>query len=183
MGRINSWKTLNGEHYVLIVAKCFYLFFQSFKSLSFNKHDKKDLNLQKTLTINFNAAWFTSTFVMKCNVMCYINKIAFATIKYGRLKADRVPYGSMQLCQFLLIICGYIFPCSPDLVSAFKDVTLDSIKVAGATPSPAASAPPPPPAAAAPAPPAAPGSSYPAHLKVSELSHKQVRSESCRFVI
>uniref|UniRef100_A0A669CPX4 Acetyltransferase component of pyruvate dehydrogenase complex n=1 Tax=Oreochromis niloticus TaxID=8128 RepID=A0A669CPX4_ORENI len=72
-----------------------------------------------------------------------------------------------RLCQFLLIICGYIFPCSPDLVSAFKDVTLDSIKVAGATPSPATSAPPPPPAAAAPAPPAAPGSSYPAHLKIA----------------
>uniref|UniRef100_A0A669C4F2 Acetyltransferase component of pyruvate dehydrogenase complex n=1 Tax=Oreochromis niloticus TaxID=8128 RepID=A0A669C4F2_ORENI len=130
-------------------------------------HQKVTLPEPKTLTINFNAAWFTSTFVMKCNVMCYINKIAFATIKYGRLKADRVPYGSMQLCQFLLIICGYIFPCSPDLVSAFKDVTLDSIKVAGATPSPATSAPPPPPAAAAPAPPAAPGSSYPAHLKIA----------------
>lgn len=117
---------------------------------------------------------------MKCAISI---KLAGATIKYGRLKADRVPYGSMQLCQFLLIICGYIFLCSPDLVSAFKDVTLDSIKAAGATPSPTASAPPPPPAAAAAAPPAAPGSSYPAHLKVSELSHKLVRSESRGFVM
>lgn len=119
-----------------------------------------------------------------CNVMkCAISiKLPGSTIKYGRLKADRVPYGSMQLCQFLLI-CGYIFLCSPDLVSAFKDVTLDSIKAAGATPSPTASAPPPPPAAAAAAQPAAPGSSYPAHLKVSELLHKRVRSESRRFVM
>lgn len=55
---------------------------------------------------------------------------------------------------------------SPDLIPAFKDVTLDSIKAAGAGPSPAASAPPPPPPAAA-APPAAPGSSYPAHMKIT----------------
>ncbi|XP_037543931.1 dihydrolipoyllysine-residue acetyltransferase component of pyruvate dehydrogenase complex, mitochondrial [Nematolebias whitei] len=53
---------------------------------------------------------------------------------------------------------------NPDLIDAFKDVTLDSVKSAGAAPSPAASAPPPP-AAAAP-PPAAPGSSYPPHLKI-----------------
>ncbi|XP_033182235.1 LOW QUALITY PROTEIN: dihydrolipoyllysine-residue acetyltransferase component of pyruvate dehydrogenase complex, mitochondrial [Anabas testudineus] len=56
---------------------------------------------------------------------------------------------------------------SPDLIPSFKDVTLDSIKSAGATPSPAASAPsPPPPTAAAPSPPAAPGSSYPPHMKI-----------------
>ncbi|XP_008303919.1 dihydrolipoyllysine-residue acetyltransferase component of pyruvate dehydrogenase complex, mitochondrial [Stegastes partitus] len=57
---------------------------------------------------------------------------------------------------------------NPDLISAFKDVTLDSIKSAGSAPSPAASAaaPPPPPAAAA-APPAAPGSSYPTHMKIT----------------
>lgn len=54
---------------------------------------------------------------------------------------------------------------SPDLIPAFKDVTLDSIKSAGAAPSPAASAAPPPPAAAAP--PAAPGSSYPSHMKIT----------------
>uniref|UniRef100_A0A3Q0R492 Acetyltransferase component of pyruvate dehydrogenase complex n=1 Tax=Amphilophus citrinellus TaxID=61819 RepID=A0A3Q0R492_AMPCI len=56
----------------------------------------------------------------------------------------------------------------PDLIPAFKDITLDSIKAAGATPSPAASAPsaPPPPAGAA-ASPAAPGSSYPTHMKIA----------------
>ncbi|XP_030601841.1 dihydrolipoyllysine-residue acetyltransferase component of pyruvate dehydrogenase complex, mitochondrial [Archocentrus centrarchus] len=57
---------------------------------------------------------------------------------------------------------------NPDLIPAFKDITLDSIKAAGATPSPAASAPsaPPPPAGAA-ASPAAPGSSYPTHMKIA----------------
>lgn len=64
----------------------------------------------------------------------------------------------------------HILRCSPDLISAFKDVTLDSIKSASATPSPAASAPPPPPPAAA-APPAAPGSSYPTHMKVGVFSN------------
>ena len=65
-----------------------------------------------------------------------------------------------------------MLPRSPDLISAFKDVTLDSLKAAG--PSPAASAPPPPPPpAAAAAPPAAPGSSYPTHLKVGMFPHKQ----------
>ncbi|XP_071316228.1 dihydrolipoyllysine-residue acetyltransferase component of pyruvate dehydrogenase complex, mitochondrial isoform X2 [Trachinotus anak] len=54
---------------------------------------------------------------------------------------------------------------NPELISAFKDITLDSIKAAGAAPSPAASAPPPPAAAAAP--PAAPGSSYPTHMKIT----------------
>ncbi|XP_056253297.1 dihydrolipoyllysine-residue acetyltransferase component of pyruvate dehydrogenase complex, mitochondrial [Seriola aureovittata] len=57
---------------------------------------------------------------------------------------------------------------NPDLISAFKDVTLDSLKAAGAAPSTAASAPPPPPPpAAAAAPPAAPGSSYPTHMKIT----------------
>ncbi|KAM4545708.1 dihydrolipoyllysine-residue acetyltransferase component of pyruvate dehydrogenase complex, mitochondrial [Odontesthes bonariensis] len=47
---------------------------------------------------------------------------------------------------------------SPDLIAAFKDVTLDSLKSAGAAP---------PAAAAAAPPPAAPGSSYPTHLKIT----------------
>uniref|UniRef100_A0A8C9YIL8 Acetyltransferase component of pyruvate dehydrogenase complex n=1 Tax=Sander lucioperca TaxID=283035 RepID=A0A8C9YIL8_SANLU len=55
---------------------------------------------------------------------------------------------------------------SPDLISAFKDVTLESLQAAGAGPSPVASAPPPPPPAAAAAP-AAPGSSYPTHMKIT----------------
>uniref|UniRef100_A0A1A7Z208 Acetyltransferase component of pyruvate dehydrogenase complex n=1 Tax=Iconisemion striatum TaxID=60296 RepID=A0A1A7Z208_9TELE len=55
---------------------------------------------------------------------------------------------------------------SPDLITAFKDVTLDSIRAAGATPSAATSAAPAPPPSAA-SPPAAPGSSYPPHMKVA----------------
>ncbi|MED6238033.1 hypothetical protein ATANTOWER_005338 [Ataeniobius toweri] len=58
---------------------------------------------------------------------------------------------------------------SPDLIPAFKDVTLDSVKSAGAAPPSAASAPSPPSAAAAASasPPAAPGSSYPPHMKIA----------------
>lgn len=58
---------------------------------------------------------------------------------------------------------------NPELISAFKDVTLDSVKSAGAAPSSATSAPPPPaaPAAASTPPPAAPGSSYPPHMKIA----------------
>ncbi|KAM6986406.1 dihydrolipoyllysine-residue acetyltransferase component of pyruvate dehydrogenase complex, mitochondrial [Aplochiton taeniatus] len=52
---------------------------------------------------------------------------------------------------------------NPDLIPAFKDVSLETL----ASSSTSAAAPPPPsPAAAAPAPPAAPGSSYPTHLKI-----------------
>lgn len=69
-------------------------------------------------------------------------------------------------------------PCSPDLIAAFKDVTLESLKAAGAAPSSAASAPPPPAAAAAP--PAAPGSSYPSHMKVGVFLHKQRTVENVR---
>lgn len=65
----------------------------------------------------------------------------------------------------------YIFLCSPDLIPAFKDVTLDSIKAAGTSPSPAvsAAAPPPAPPTAASSPPAEPGSSYPPHMKVNKV--------------
>lgn len=62
---------------------------------------------------------------------------------------------------------------NPELISAFKDVTLDSVKSAGAAPSSAASTPPPPPpppppsTAASTPPPAAPGSSYPPHMKIA----------------
>ncbi|KAM7397982.1 hypothetical protein PAMA_006047 [Pampus argenteus] len=55
---------------------------------------------------------------------------------------------------------------NPDLIAAFKDVTLDSLKASGAASSSAASAPPPPPPPAAAAP-AAPGSSYPTHMKIT----------------
>ncbi|CAL8364646.1 unnamed protein product [Lota lota] len=52
---------------------------------------------------------------------------------------------------------------NPDLIAAFKDVTLESLAASGASSSSAASPPPPPPPPAAVA---APGSSYPTHLKV-----------------
>jgi len=53
----------------------------------------------------------------------------------------------------LIFVCVCVCSCSPDLIAAFKDVTLESLQAAGAGPSPAASA-------------AAPGSSYPPHMKV-----------------
>lgn len=79
------------------------------------------------------------------------------------------------LCVNICLILVCIFsPCSPDLIPAFKDITLDSLKAAGVGPSPVASAPSPaPPSPAAAAPPAAPGSSYPTHMKVSVFLHKQ----------
>lgn len=90
--------------------------------------------------------------------------VGFEMLEECYLAKILVPEGTRDV-NVGAVIC--ITVDNPDLVSAFKDVTLDSIKAAGATPSPAASAPPPPPAAAAPAPPAAPGSSYPAHLKIA----------------
>uniref|UniRef100_A0A669AVQ6 Acetyltransferase component of pyruvate dehydrogenase complex n=1 Tax=Oreochromis niloticus TaxID=8128 RepID=A0A669AVQ6_ORENI len=90
--------------------------------------------------------------------------VGFEMLEECYLAKILVPEGTRDV-NVGAVIC--ITVDNPDLVSAFKDVTLDSIKVAGATPSPATSAPPPPPAAAAPAPPAAPGSSYPAHLKIA----------------
>uniref|UniRef100_A0A665UQY7 Acetyltransferase component of pyruvate dehydrogenase complex n=1 Tax=Echeneis naucrates TaxID=173247 RepID=A0A665UQY7_ECHNA len=53
---------------------------------------------------------------------------------------------------------------NPDFISAFKDVSLESLKAPGAAPSPAATSAPPPPT---PPPPAAPGSSYPTHMKIT----------------
>ncbi|XP_039474493.1 dihydrolipoyllysine-residue acetyltransferase component of pyruvate dehydrogenase complex, mitochondrial [Oreochromis aureus] len=90
--------------------------------------------------------------------------VGFEMLEECYLAKILVPEGTRDV-NVGAVIC--ITVDNPDLVSAFKDVTLDSIKAAGATPSPAASAPPPPPAAAAAAPPAAPGSSYPAHLKIA----------------
>lgn len=65
-----------------------------------------------------------------------------------------VPIGS--------VIC--ITVDKPDLIAAFKDLTLD--KLAGSAPAAAAAPPPPAARAAAPAPPQVPGSSFPAHMKV-----------------
>ncbi|XP_070699501.1 dihydrolipoyllysine-residue acetyltransferase component of pyruvate dehydrogenase complex, mitochondrial [Pempheris klunzingeri] len=91
--------------------------------------------------------------------------VGFEMLEECYLAKILVPEGTRDVTVGA-VIC--ITVDSPDLISAFKDVTLDSIKAAGAGPSPAASAtspPPPPPAAAAP--PAAPGSSYPTHMKIT----------------
>ncbi|XP_073336132.1 dihydrolipoyllysine-residue acetyltransferase component of pyruvate dehydrogenase complex, mitochondrial [Pagrus major] len=89
--------------------------------------------------------------------------VGFEMLEECYLAKILVPEGTRDV-NIGAVIC--ITVDSPDLISAFKDVTLDSLKAAGAGPSPAASAPPPPAAAAA-APPAAPGSSYPTHLKIT----------------
>lgn len=67
-----------------------------------------------------------------------------------------------------------MFHLSPDMIAAFKDVSLDSLKSPAAAPPPAASAPPPAPPTAAAPPPAAPGSSYPPHLKVGVLLQEEL---------
>nr|XP_046265709.1 dihydrolipoyllysine-residue acetyltransferase component of pyruvate dehydrogenase complex, mitochondrial [Scatophagus argus] len=90
--------------------------------------------------------------------------VGFEMLEECYLAKILVPEGTRDVAVGA-VIC--ITVDSLDLIPAFKDVTLDSIKAAGAGPSPAASAPPPPPAPAATAPPAAPGSSYPTHLKIT----------------
>lgn len=90
--------------------------------------------------------------------------VGFEMLEECYLAKILVPEGTRDVA-IGAVIC--ITVDNPDLIEAFKDVTLDSIKAAGATPSPAAAAPsppPPPPPAAAPA---APGSSYPTHLKIA----------------
>lgn len=90
--------------------------------------------------------------------------VGFEMLEECYLAKILVPEGTRDV-SVGAVIC--ITVDSPDLIPAFKDVTLDSINAAGAGPSPAASAaaaPPPPPAAA---PPAAPGSSYPTHMKIT----------------
>lgn len=92
--------------------------------------------------------------------------VGFEMLEECYLAKILVPEGTKDVTVGA-VIC--ITVDNPDLISAFKDVTLDSIQAAG--PSPGASAPPPPPppaaAAAAPPPPAAPGSSYPTHMKIT----------------
>ncbi|XP_040907720.1 dihydrolipoyllysine-residue acetyltransferase component of pyruvate dehydrogenase complex, mitochondrial [Toxotes jaculatrix] len=92
--------------------------------------------------------------------------VGFEMLEECYLAKILVPEGTRDV-NVGSVIC--ITVDNPDLISAFKDITLDSLKAAGAAPSPAASAPPPPPpaAAAAAAPPAAPGSSYPTHMKIA----------------
>uniref|UniRef100_UPI0037E7E468 dihydrolipoyllysine-residue acetyltransferase component of pyruvate dehydrogenase complex, mitochondrial n=1 Tax=Semicossyphus pulcher TaxID=241346 RepID=UPI0037E7E468 len=88
--------------------------------------------------------------------------VGFEMLEECYLAKILVPEGTRDV-NIGAVIC--ITVDSPDLIPAFKDVTLESLKAAGAGPSPAASAPPPPAAAAAP--PAAPGSSYPTHMKIT----------------
>ncbi|XP_070838860.1 dihydrolipoyllysine-residue acetyltransferase component of pyruvate dehydrogenase complex, mitochondrial [Chaetodon trifascialis] len=91
--------------------------------------------------------------------------VGFEMLEECYLAKILVPEGTRDV-SIGAVIC--ITVESPDLIPAFKDVTLDSIKAAGAGPSPAASAPPPPPPPPpAAAPPAAPGSSYPTHMKIT----------------
>lgn len=85
--------------------------------------------------------------------------VGFEMLEECYLAKILVPEGTRDVSVGALIC---ITVDKPELIDAFKDVTLDSMTTAGAAPSPAASAPPPP----APAPPSAPGSSYPPHLKI-----------------
>lgn len=88
--------------------------------------------------------------------------VGFEMLEECYLAKILVPEGTKDV-SVGAVIC--ITVDNPDLISAFKDVTLDSIQAAG--PSPGASAPPPAAAAAPPPPPAAPGSSYPTHMKIT----------------
>lgn len=85
--------------------------------------------------------------------------VGFEMLEECYLAKILVPEGTRDV-SIGALIC--ITVDKPELIEAFKDVTLDSITAAGAAPSPAASAPPPPAAA----PPSAPGSSYPPHMKI-----------------
>ncbi|XP_071372087.1 dihydrolipoyllysine-residue acetyltransferase component of pyruvate dehydrogenase complex, mitochondrial isoform X1 [Centroberyx affinis] len=80
--------------------------------------------------------------------------VGFEILEECYLAKILVPEGTQDVAVGA-VIC--ITVDSPDLIPAFKDLTLDSLKAAGAAPSSAAAPPPPP---------AAPGSSYPTHLKI-----------------
>lgn len=86
--------------------------------------------------------------------------VGFEMLEECYLAKILVPEGTRDVSVGALIC---ITVDKPELIEAFKDVTLDSMTAAGAAPSSAASAPPPPSAAA---PPSAPGSSYPTHMKI-----------------
>ncbi|KAF3840840.1 hypothetical protein F7725_006701 [Dissostichus mawsoni] len=87
--------------------------------------------------------------------------VGFEMMEECYLAKILVPEGTRDV-SIGAVIC--ITVDSPELVAAFKDVTLESLQAAGASPSPVASSSPPAAAAAAPA---APGSSYPTHMKVT----------------
>uniref|UniRef100_A0A3P9PWU0 Acetyltransferase component of pyruvate dehydrogenase complex n=1 Tax=Poecilia reticulata TaxID=8081 RepID=A0A3P9PWU0_POERE len=89
--------------------------------------------------------------------------VGFEMLEECYLAKILVPEGTRDV-NVGSVIC--ITVDNPELIPAFKDVTLESVKSAGAAPSSAASAPPPLSPATAP-PPAAPGSSYPPHMKIA----------------
>ncbi|KAM4620647.1 dihydrolipoyllysine-residue acetyltransferase component of pyruvate dehydrogenase complex, mitochondrial [Polymixia lowei] len=86
--------------------------------------------------------------------------VGFEMLEECYLAKILVPEGTRDVTVGA-VIC--ITVDQPDLIPAFKDLTLESFKAAIGAPSPSAATPatPPPPAAAA-----APGSSYPSHLKI-----------------
>ncbi|XP_053702948.1 dihydrolipoyllysine-residue acetyltransferase component of pyruvate dehydrogenase complex, mitochondrial [Synchiropus splendidus] len=90
--------------------------------------------------------------------------VGFEMLEECYLAKILVPEGTRDV-NIGAVIC--ITVDSPDLIPAFKDVTLDSLKAAGGAPSASAATPPPAPPPPAAAPPAAPGSSYPTHLKIT----------------
>ncbi|XP_061818445.2 dihydrolipoyllysine-residue acetyltransferase component of pyruvate dehydrogenase complex, mitochondrial [Nerophis lumbriciformis] len=92
--------------------------------------------------------------------------VGFEMLEECYLAKILVPEGTRDV-NIGSVIC--ITVDSPDLIPAFKDITLDSLSSAVAAAPSTASSPPPAPtaAAAASAPPAAPGSSYPTHLKIT----------------
>lgn len=89
--------------------------------------------------------------------------VGFEMLEECYLAKILVPEGTRDV-EIGSVIC--ITVDKPDLIAAFKDVTLDSFKAAGTAPSAAASAHPPAAPAAA-TPPSAPGSSYPTHMKIT----------------
>uniref|UniRef100_A0A8C1XEV6 Dihydrolipoamide acetyltransferase component of pyruvate dehydrogenase complex n=2 Tax=Cyprinus carpio TaxID=7962 RepID=A0A8C1XEV6_CYPCA len=87
--------------------------------------------------------------------------VGFEILEECYLAKILVPQGTRDV-PIGAVIC--ITVDNPDLIPAFKDLTLD--KIASSAPAPAAAPPPPAPPAAAAAPPQVPGSSYPPHMKV-----------------
>nr|XP_057943423.1 dihydrolipoyllysine-residue acetyltransferase component of pyruvate dehydrogenase complex, mitochondrial [Doryrhamphus excisus] len=90
--------------------------------------------------------------------------VGFEMLEECYLAKILVPEGTRDV-NIGAIIC--ITVDSPDLIPAFKDVTLDSLSSAGAAASSTAPTPAAPAASAASAPPAVPGSSYPTHMKIT----------------
>uniref|UniRef100_A0A673KBR1 Acetyltransferase component of pyruvate dehydrogenase complex n=1 Tax=Sinocyclocheilus rhinocerous TaxID=307959 RepID=A0A673KBR1_9TELE len=87
--------------------------------------------------------------------------VGFEMLEECYLAKILVPQGTRDV-PIGAVIC--ITVDNPDLIPAFKDLTLD--KIASSAPAAAAAHPPPAAPAAAPAPPQVPGSSYPPHMKV-----------------